>query len=267
MGWSVVGNVANNAEGATSGSHGAALTAGHDSQGDTLSQTFSTQSGHVYSVDFDAGIYGQRAGNSLQLQVQVFGSGALLNQLVTPPEAHTFTPSAVTFQHFHFTFTANSTNATLRFTSIGAGNSNADQVVDTISIVQIGTGPTPTPTPTPSPGPTPTVRIATSSVLVNEGATATVTITASTAPVTPLTVFYHTTGTAGLGSDYSLSGTVGSVVIPAGQTSATIQFTALTDLMTTEKKETAKLTLTAGNGYKVPKKAGKTVTIKVVNVP
>lgn len=138
-GWTVGGNnrVADNAEGATSGTHSAALSSGASSQGDTLSQSFSTVPGKMYTVDFDAGIFGKRGGNPLQLQVQVLGSGTLLNQTITPPDAGTFTPTSVTFQHYHFTFTANSSTATLRFTSVGTANSNADQVVDTVAIIPV----------------------------------------------------------------------------------------------------------------------------------
>jgi hypothetical protein len=69
------------------------------------------------------------------LQVQVLGSGSVFNQTITPPDAGTFTAASVTFQHYHFTFTANSTTSTLQFSSVGLGNSAADQVVDTVAIV------------------------------------------------------------------------------------------------------------------------------------
>ena len=51
----------------------------------------------------------------MQLRVQVLGSGTLADQTLTPPDAFTWTPSAVTFQHYRVTFTANSTTTTLRF--------------------------------------------------------------------------------------------------------------------------------------------------------
>jgi hypothetical protein len=157
-GWTVGGNnrVADNAgEGSTSGTHAAALSSGTNSSGDTLSQTFSTIPGAVYSLDFDAGIFGKRTGAALQVKVEVLGPG--LNQTITPPDANTFVASSVTFQHYHYTFTANSSSATLRFTSIGTGNSSADQVIDTVVIaIQSGPGPTPTPTATPTPTTTPT---------------------------------------------------------------------------------------------------------------
>src|SRR6185295_4695527 len=99
--------------------HSAALSAGGDFTGDTLSQSFNTVAGTVYSLDFDAGIFGQRSGSALQIQVQVLGVGTPLNQTVTPPEAGTFTAGSVTFQHYHFTFTADGSTATLRFTAVG----------------------------------------------------------------------------------------------------------------------------------------------------
>jgi hypothetical protein len=126
--------VAPNPEGATSPTHSAALTAGSNSQGDTLSQSFATITGRNYSLDFDAGIFGQRSGSPLQVNVQVIGNATLLNQTITPPDAGTFTPTNVTFQHYHFTFTADSSNTTLSFSSVGLGNAAADQVIDTVTV-------------------------------------------------------------------------------------------------------------------------------------
>jgi hypothetical protein len=140
-GWTVVGNVAipdsgGVGEGSTSPTHGAALSAGADSQGDQLSQSFSTTSGQTYNVDFDAGIFGKRSGAPLQVNVQIIGSGTLVNQTITPPDAGTFTASAVTFQHYTIGFTANSATTTLTFTSVGSGNASADQIIDTVSVTQ-----------------------------------------------------------------------------------------------------------------------------------
>ena len=121
-------------EGATTPVRSAALSVGEDSEGTTLSQTFPTLAGQIYTVDFDAGIFGQPTGNPLQLNVQVTGSSTLLNEIVTPALIPTFTPSAVFFTHYHFTFTANSTSATIRFTDIGLGNASADTLVDTVIV-------------------------------------------------------------------------------------------------------------------------------------
>jgi|GEM_PF-1156755 len=63
----------------------------------------------------------------------------------------------------------------------------------------------------------------------------------------PLTIPFTTGGTATPGTDYTLS-TNGSVVLPAGVTSAMITVTALTDVEL-EDAETVTLTLQAGSGY------------------
>jgi hypothetical protein len=47
------------------------------------------------------------------------------------------------------------------------------------------------------------------------------------------------------GQDFTLSGSAGQIVIPAGQTSASITLTALTDA-TIEKQETAIVTIIGG---------------------
>ena len=249
------------AEGATSGTHSAALSNAGDSQGDTLAQNFSTISGGMYTVDFDAGIFGQRSGNPLQVQVQVLGNTTLLNQTITPPDAGTFTPSAVIFQHYHLTFIADGTTATLKFTSVGTGNANADEVVDSVAISFVGQ-----PTPTPTPGPTPTVRISAAALTVNQGTNTTVTVSASAASG-PMTIPYATGGTAAEGVDYTLTGTPGQITIPAGESSATIQLNALPQMAQKTTAKTAKLTLMAGSGYKLPKRGGKSVTIKIRHGP
>ena len=136
---------------ATSPTHGAGFNTGGDSQGTTLSQSFTTVAGQVYSLDFDAGIYGSKSG-TLQLRVQVSGNSSLLDQTVTPSYANTFNASAMTFQHYHYTFTANSNQTVLQFSDVGLGNPFSDTILDTVSVV----GPTPTPTPTVTPTPTPT---------------------------------------------------------------------------------------------------------------
>src|SRR4051812_27502094 len=91
-GWQATANVADNAQGATSGTHSASLSAGGDFQGDTLSQSFATTSGNSYTVGFDAGIFGRRSGAPLQVRVEVLGSGngVISSTVVTPPEAGTF---------------------------------------------------------------------------------------------------------------------------------------------------------------------------------
>jgi hypothetical protein len=133
-GWTVGGNVASvDNQGSTSASHAASLSAGNNSQGDTLSQTFATMIGTVYTLEFDAGVYGIRSADPLQLQIQIFGAATLLNQTVTPPENGSFNPAP--FQHYTFNFVADSASTTLQFSNIGLGNANADVMVDTVSVV------------------------------------------------------------------------------------------------------------------------------------
>ena len=85
--WTVTpatGGVSEAAEGATSSTHSAAFTP----KGAALSQVLTTTSGQTYSLDFDAGIFGQPSGAPLQLRAQVLGNATLLDQLVTPPALH-----------------------------------------------------------------------------------------------------------------------------------------------------------------------------------
>ena len=133
-------------QGATSGSYSAALSIGSDSEGNILSQSFATPIGQAYTVEFDAGVYGIRTGAPLKLDVQALGNTTLLDRTITPPDAGTYIPDEVAFQHYVFTFTADSTTSTLRFTDIGLGNADADVVIDTVSVV-----PTTLPPPTTLP--------------------------------------------------------------------------------------------------------------------
>jgi FlaG/FlaF family flagellin (archaellin) len=55
-------------------------------------------------------------------------------------------------------------------------------------------------------------------------------------------------GKAQEGSDYTLSGAAGQVIISAGQNSSNVTLSALADDVK-EKKETAKMTLQPGSGY------------------
>jgi hypothetical protein len=114
--------------------HAAAFGTGGDSQGNTLSQSFATVPGQTYNVDFDAGIFGMKTG-LMQLRVQAIGNSSVLDQTVTPPYAGTYVPKLVRFQHYHNQFVADSNMTTLRFTDLGLGNTNADTILDTVSVV------------------------------------------------------------------------------------------------------------------------------------
>jgi hypothetical protein len=129
------------AEGATGGKGAAVFSAGGDFQGDILSSNFATTIGQAYAIDFDAGIYGApNSGAILRLRIQVFGTVQLLDDTITPPVntgPTPFDPTKVPFTHYHYTFTANSVTTTLQFTDVGPGNTNSDQILDTVVITPV----------------------------------------------------------------------------------------------------------------------------------
>jgi len=135
-GWTVggPGRIAESLESATSPTHSAAFSEGGDTQGNTLSQSFATIAGQMYALEFDAGIFGIKSGD-LQLRVRLTGNSSLLNQLVTPPYAGTYSAPLVRFQNYYYLFTANSGTTTLQFSDLGLGNAGADVVLDTVSVV------------------------------------------------------------------------------------------------------------------------------------
>jgi hypothetical protein len=136
-GWTLSGGgkIESKTEGATSPTHSAAFGTGGNPPGNILGQDFTTTAGRMYSLDFDAAVFGEHTGTPLQLQVQILGNGTILDKTLTPPEAGTYDPSLVVFQHYHFTFIANTTTTTLQFRDLGAGGAAADVVVDTAAVV------------------------------------------------------------------------------------------------------------------------------------
>ncbi len=95
-----------------------------------------------------------------------------------------------------------------------------------------------------------------SGVTVNTG---TFTITRTGDTTAALTVAYSVGGTATNGSDYN--SLTGSVLIPAGQTSAAISVTPVNDGNAVEGNETIRLTLVDGGGYDLESIPDATVTI------
>ena len=91
-------------------------------------------------------------------------------------------------------------------------------------------------------------------------------VTASPTETHPVTVLYSIQGTAVLGTDYTLDGTPGQVIIPPGQGSATVHMhvAALSSAAGTTKGKTVKLTLTNNSAYKMPKRGGKAATVKIL---
>ena len=119
--------------------------------------------------------------------------------------------------------------------------------------------PTPTATPTPSPASTPTVSVAVSPTQIKQGDSATFTVSASKAVSQSTTVHYSMSGSASLGTDYTLSGSPGQVTIPAGQSSGSVTLSASST--NAKKKKTATMNLQSGAGYKLGKPKNATVTI------
>lgn len=105
-----------------------------------------------------------------------------------------------------------------------------------------GTGPTARITVS---GLLPQVYIKVSPTRVTQGQNATFTVVSLSGPVLqPVTVTYSMSGTAHVGSDYTMSGTFGQITIPVGQSSGAVTFHALTSV-----KKTASMALTNGVGY------------------
>ena len=80
---------------------------------------------------------------------------------------------------------------------------------------------------------------------------------ASTAVAQDTAVNYSMSGKATLGSDYTMSGTPGQVIIPAGSNVGTVTLSAIVDNVKEKKAETAIMTLQSGSGYNFGSTGGK----------
>jgi hypothetical protein len=91
-------------------------------------------------------------------------------------------------------------------------------------------------------------------------------VSASPVQSHPVTVLYSVGGTAALGTDYTLDGPAGQIVIPAGQGSAAVHMhaAALSAAAGKTTGKTVKLALTTNSGYKMPKRGGKSATVKIL---
>lgn len=88
-------------------------------------------------------------------------------------------------------------------------------------------------------------------------------ITASPTQSHPVTVLYRVGGSASLGVDYTLDGTVGQIVIPAGQSSAAVHM-HVAPMTGPTRAKTVQLALTTNSAYKMPKRGGKSATVKIL---
>ena len=146
------------------------------------------------------------------------------------------------------------------------GTSGPDLQMQVSAAVTIAAPPSGSPTPTPSPTATPTatpspgqakVGVSASKTQVHEGASVTLTFSVKQATHPALTVHYTTAGSATLNTDYTLSGTAGSVVIPANAASATVDLTAIVDTVKEANGESAKIIISDDPAYQVSGTKGK----------
>ena len=79
----------------------------------------------------------------------------------------------------------------------------------------------------------------------------------------PVTVYYTISGNAVYGTDYTLGGSVGQIVIPAGNSAVQHPVARHGWVCHVGKPLKVKLKLSNGVGYKPPKKAGKSAIIKI----
>lgn len=101
----------------------------HPSNGGAFSifQTFSTVQGASYDLFF---AYGARSNNNESFLVELIGGNALLNQLVDDHTVNVWS----TFSH---EFVADSTQTTLRFTSVTPRTGTVGNFLDAISVVRV----------------------------------------------------------------------------------------------------------------------------------
>src|SRR5206468_12517095 len=100
-GWAVggPGQIASINEGATDGTHSAAFSAGGDSAGNTLSQSFVTTPDRMYRLEFDAAVFGT-TDSTLHLTVQVSNTNPVFSQTIVPPYGPWTDAAQVQFQHY-----------------------------------------------------------------------------------------------------------------------------------------------------------------------
>jgi hypothetical protein len=98
----------------------------------------------------------------------------------------------------------------------------------------------------------PSITVSASPRSIKEGNTAVYTLTANPAPAQDVIVQYGMSGKATLGSDYTMSGALNQVTIPAGQSSIGVTLTAIQDNVKEKKAENAIMSLQSGSGYTLP---------------
>ncbi|RYD48505.1 MAG: tandem-95 repeat protein, partial [Verrucomicrobiaceae bacterium] len=102
--------------------------------GGSLSQTFNTVPGTVYTLTFDLGVIAFNT-NQQRMQVSVTGTGTLLNQLTT---INGINGGNVKWEGRSYTFTADSTLTTLTFTDVSTVTAAIDILLDNVKATPPG---------------------------------------------------------------------------------------------------------------------------------
>jgi hypothetical protein len=149
---------------------------------------------------------------------------------------------------------------------IDTRNGNPDPFVARVASSPVPSPP-PIPTPTPIPVRPPFVRVGISPAVIHEGADTTFIISASSVnPSRPITVRYSMSGRARRGADYTLTGTLGQAVIPAGASFTTVVLHAFTDAIR-ERNETAIMTINPGPNYRISVRRRPKARATILNGP
>jgi hypothetical protein len=190
---------------------------------------------------------------------------------VPPPAGCPFGPTTYEGPNTSFSnISPDTTTGTVNFTGgLAAGATAYFSLEDKLTGASFTT-PTPIPnasptaTFTPTPTPTPTIvpqeaYVTVSQNSVKKGHNAAFIVALDGAPATqPVTVNYSMSGSAVLGTDYTLSGPPGQVTIPAGQTFATVILHAQRNV-----KKNAIMTLIPGPNYFLSGLADDVATIRI----
>ncbi len=115
---------------ATNGSKIVALNTAQRTPNGTLSQTFPTNVGQTYQLNFDVGAFGYPA-NPQRIQVSVLGSTSLVSESTT---VNCLGGGTTNWVSRSYNFVANSTTTTLTFTDTSTNTDSIDLVLDNVRV-------------------------------------------------------------------------------------------------------------------------------------
>lgn len=118
----------------TNGTKLVEFNSSNTANGGSVAQTFTTTPGLSYTLQFDQGVL---AYNTLQqrIQVDVNGTGSLLNQIAT---INGINNGTVKWEARSFTFTADSASTTLKLTDVSTTGSGIDLLLDHVRVTSNG---------------------------------------------------------------------------------------------------------------------------------